>query len=83
MNNQEIINDIIEARNGHYIHAIEVTSKYDLECVIEQFYYEFIERYELEDIISFFNTISIYCLEDEHEHEVYNFDITKFINELN
>ena len=78
-----ILNKIIEERKGMYVHALEVSNLYELESIIENLYAEFIEEFTTTEIIEFFESIELYCLEDsEEEEEVYNFNITEFINNL-
>ena len=86
----KLLNKIIEERNGHYVHAIEVTDKYNIECIIEAVF----DTYESEeitetDIFYFFDSIQVYHLEDEelteeqnkeNEQEVYNFNFEEYIN---
>ena len=84
-----ILNKVIESRGGHYCHALEVSSTYEIENAIEAISSEF--RDESEDTLKdFFNTISIYYLEDSeltnednliNENEVYNFNTDNFIAE--
>lgn len=75
----KILTDITERRNGHYCHALEVNSLYELEETIGSLVQEFQEQYSKEEIMTFFNTISIYCLEDKNEKEIYDFDISEFL----
>ena len=82
-----IIDYIIEQRKGHYCHALELSNVYELQSTIDSIYDEFIERYYKEEIIDFFNTISLYYYteeeEDKEEEEaLYNFDIEEYINNL-
>ena len=82
-----IINYIIEQRKGHYCHALELSNVYELQSTIDAIYDEFIERYYKEEIIDFFNTISLYYYTEEEEskeeeEELYNFNIKDYINNL-
>ena len=82
-----IINYIIEQRKGHYCHALELANAYELQSIIDAIYDEFIEQYYKEEIIDFFNTISLYYYTEEEdnpeeEEELYNFDIEEYINNL-
>jgi len=78
----KIIDKIIQERNGHYCHVIEVNEVYEIENIIELIHDEFIDSFKLEDIIEFFSNISIYSLNDDNEDEIYNFDTTKHIKEF-
>jgi hypothetical protein len=82
-----ILNYIIEQRRGHYCHVLELANVYELEFIIESIYDEFIDNYYKEEIIDFFETIQIcyYTEEEENkeeEEELYDFNITNFINTL-
>lgn len=77
-----IIELILEKREGHYVHALEVYDVYELESFLDSFYSEFIYEFNIETIIDFCATLSIYCLSDENENEVYNFNITNYLKNL-
>ena len=86
----KILDYIIEQRNGHYCHALELTSAYDLECVIESLIMELGEQFTLNEYLEFFNSISIYFLADDDsskeyndaiENELYNADISELVKE--
>jgi hypothetical protein len=85
----KLLNKIIEERKGNYCHVIEVTDKYNIECIIEAVFdtYESEEITEI-DIFYFFDSIEVYHLEDEelteeenkqNEEEVYNFNFEEYI----
>lgn len=78
----KILADITESRNGHYCHALEVNDLYELESTIETLVQEFSEQYSQKEILEFFDSISIYCLEDKNEQEVFDFNIANFIKEF-
>ena len=87
----KILNKVIENRKGHYVHAIECFDLDELKDSIESLVNQFYEQcYNMEDIKDFFNTISIYHLEDEeldeetndiNKDELYAFDIDNYIIE--
>lgn len=77
-----ILNYVNEQREGHYVHALEVNDVYELESVIENFIGELQDRFTVNDFKDFFSAIELYCLNDEYEDDVYNFDIESFIDEL-
>lgn len=77
-----ILNYVNEQREGHYVHALEVQDVYELESTIENFVGELQDRFTAQDFKDFFSTIELYCLNDEYEDDVYNFDIDSFIDEL-
>lgn len=80
MNN--ILTEVIKNRQGHYCHAIEVEDVFELQSCIDSLYDEFILDYSIDEIVEFFATISLYCLNDENENDVYAFDIAEYIREL-
>ena len=80
--NNKILLDVIAKRNGHYCHALEVNNIYELQAIIENLHDDFTKEYNLDDIIEFFNTIEIYCLDDKNEEEIFSFDIVNFIKNL-
>lgn len=83
LNLNPILIQILEARNGHYIHALEVQDVQELESCIEQLCDEFISQdHSIIDIKDFFDSMSIYCTEEENEEEVYNFIPSLFIDSL-
>lgn len=65
--------------NPHYVHALEVESLQDLKDIITEL---MMWNYPKESLIEFVNTLSIYCTNEDNEDEVYNFDITTFLNDL-
>lgn len=77
-----IVNNIIEQRNGHYVHALEVNDIYELESAVESLCEEFSKEYTKDEIIEFFESIQIFCLIEENEEEVWSLDIEGFLNEL-
>jgi len=82
-----IYKEILEVRNGHYVHALEVSNVYELESALESLYNEFIDKYGIEALIDFCSTLEIYYFDDENENEideneVYNFNVTEFLESL-
>jgi hypothetical protein len=77
-----ILTMILEKRNGHYIHTLEVSDVYELQSAIDSLYDELIDDYSIETFINFITSMELYCLEENNEDEVYNFDITNYINNL-
>jgi len=80
--NNKILLDVIEKRQGHYCHALEVNNVFELQSIIESLYDEFIKDYTLDDIVNFFNTIELYSLNDDNENSIYNFSIKDYILSL-
>jgi hypothetical protein len=77
-----IIQEITENRGGNYCHALEVCDVYELENVCDVIYNDFADKYSIDKIIDFFNTIQLYCLEEANETEVYNFSFSEYLNTL-
>ena len=73
---------ILEKRNGHYVHALEVNDVYELQSCIDSLYDELIDGYDVETFIDFITSMELYSLSDENEDEIYNFDITNYIINL-
>jgi hypothetical protein len=87
-----ILNKVIDTRNGHYCHAIEVSTVYELKVVIETLYSEFENEFTVEEIKEFFSSMSIIAF-DSHddsdqnnyefeEDEINDFNTDNFIDEL-
>ena len=82
-----IYQEILDAKNGHYVHALEVSNVYELESILESLFDEYIDKYSIETIIDFCDTLLIYYFDEENENEVdenevYNFDVTEFLQNL-
>jgi len=77
-----ILKTILDNRKGMYVHALEVNDVYELQSAIESLYDELIDDYSIDTFIDFIDTMQLYCLSDENENEVYNFDITNFIESI-
>jgi hypothetical protein len=81
-----ILNKVIEARNGHYCHALEVSSTYEIENAIEAISAEY-EAEGVEALKEFFNTMQIIYFAGEEEESaedeeaVNNFNTDESINE--
>ena len=81
-----IYQEILDARNGHYVHALEVSNVYELESICESLFNEYIDKYDIEVLIDFCSTLEIYYFDSENEineNEVYSFDIVEYIKNLN
>ena len=82
IDNNKIVNKVYYMRKGLYCHALEVHDVYELQACLDNLYNEFIKEYTLQDIINFFDSIELYCLDVSNENEVYSFDINKYILSL-
>ena len=78
-----ILSNIIKSKGGHYVHVLEVYSRYELEAILEMLYHEFAQQYTTEQIVEFFETLSVYGMGDDAENEkIYGLDLEEFILEL-
>jgi hypothetical protein len=82
-----IFQEILDARNGHYVHALEVSNVYELESILESLHNEFSDKYGIEVLIDFCSTLEIYYFDSENENEideneVCNFNVTEFLESL-
>jgi len=84
-----LLNKIIEQRNGHYCHAVEVSTVYDLENIAEAIISENEEEFSIDVIIEFLESLTVYYLAEEGEEDteeeerIYNFSFTDYINSNN
>jgi len=77
--NNPILNEIIEARQGHYCNCVEVSEVYELENIAEQIISEFSDKHDEKTIIDFLESLSVYSLDDNNEKEIYDFSFRKHI----
>lgn len=77
-----ILEQVLTDRKGHYVHTLEVSDVYELKSAIDSLYDELIRDYDKEVVIDFITSMSLYCLVDENDSEVYDFNITEYINNL-
>lgn len=84
-----LLKNVLNSRNGMYVHALEVMTKYELEAILGQLIEEFQGEYTNLEIKKFIETLEIYHIEDdelteemnqENETEIYNFNIKEFLN---
>lgn len=78
-----ILSNVIKSKGGHYVHVLEVYSRYELESIVEMLYHEFAQQYTTEQILEFFDTLSVYSMGDDAESDdIYSLDLVEFIFEL-
>lgn len=77
-----ILSDVIKSRGGQYVHVLEVYSRYELESIVESLYHEFAQQYTTEQILEFFDTLSVYSMDDAEDENIYSLDLVEFIFEL-
>jgi hypothetical protein len=82
-----LLNKVIEQRNGHYCHVVEVSTVYDLENIAEAITSENINEFSLEVITEFLESLTVYYLPEEGEEEdneeeekIYSFSFADYIN---
>lgn len=75
-----LLEKVIELRNGHYCHVVEVSEVYELENIAEAIIKENEDLFDAETIIDFLETLTVYCLDDANEKEVYNFSFREYIS---
>ena len=75
-----LLEKVIESRNGHYCHVVEVSDVYELENIAEAILSENENEFDAEIIIDFLETLTVYCLDDNNEEEVYNFSFREYIS---
>lgn len=85
-----LLNKIIESRNGHYCHVVEVSTVYNLENIAEAIISENEDEFSIEVITEFLESLTVYYLPEEGEEEdkeeeerIYNFSFTDYINPNN
>ena len=82
-----LLNHIITERNGHYCHALELSNYYEYESIIEQTVSDYKDSFTKDEIIEFFKSIDLYYYTGdepeykEEEEQLYNFDVTRLIND--
>jgi hypothetical protein len=76
-----ILDRVLENRKGHYCHALEVESAYELESIVESIIQEFGDDYTDSEYIQFFDSMSIYALDEDNEDEIFNFSFSDFIKD--
>ena len=62
-----LLEKVIESRNGHYCHVVEVSEVYELESIAEAIISENENEFDAETIIDFLETLTVYCLDDANE----------------
>jgi hypothetical protein len=68
-----IIEKMIEDRKGRYCHVVEVNDVYELESIFNSIENEFSEEFSEEEIKEFINNLTVYCLDESNEEEVYKY----------
>lgn len=80
---EDMLDDVIKRRNGHYVHALEVNDVYELQSAIEGIIDSEPDR-DPEDLANFIKTLDVYYLgEDPQEEErVHNFNVDAYVDEI-
>lgn len=77
MNN--LLEKVINQRNGHYCHVVEVNDVSELANIAEAIIQENENEFDAETIIDFLETLEVYCLNDENESEIFAFNFRDYI----
>lgn len=75
----KVLEYVLKVRNGHYCHAFEVESCWDLSSTLDGIHNEFIDSFTIEDIIEFCVSAELYYLDEDNEDVVFNFDIKNYL----
>ena len=78
-----LLEKVIESRNGHYCHVVEVSEVYELESIAEAIISENEDLFDAETIIDFLETLTVYFLENEEESQEYNNEKEKEVYAFN
>lgn len=78
-----LLEKVINERNGHYCHVVEVSEVYELENIAEAIIKENEDLFDAETIIDFLETLTVYFLENEEETEEYNNEKEKEVYAFN
>lgn len=78
-----LLEKVIESRQGHYCHVVEVSDVYELENIAEAILSENENEFDSETIIDFLETLTVYFLENEEETEEYNNEKEKEVYAFN
>lgn len=76
----KLLDEVIEARNGHYCHALEVDTVEVLKSCIAAIIDSNGDKYDAATYKDFFASMSIIACNEEHEDDVYGFDVDAFID---
>ena len=74
-----LLDHIINERNGHYCHCIEVEDTYDMESIAESVIQEYSEDFTEAEIIEFLESLEVYCTDESNEDSVYSFSFKEYI----
>lgn len=84
----KIMNEIIIKRNGLYSHCVEVSDTAILEGVADSIYEAYRDKYGLNEVLDFLETLSVYYLpyregeeSPENEKQVYDFSFEDYVIE--
>ena len=66
----------------NYCHVVEVDSVSDLTSILDALFDELQENYKFPDILDFCTSLTVYCLNEDNEDEVYSFDVETYLKEL-
>ena len=91
-NKNKILQRMIKEKTGHYCLCLQVKSIYEIECIIDSFFNNYLsEKIQANDILCFLKNQAIYYLCDneyeeyaestlQKEFEFYNFNFEEYIS---
>jgi len=74
-----IFEEVLEERNGHYCHCVEVNEVYELESIADSICEVYGEKYGEEEVIDFLESLEVYSLDDANESEIFAFSFTEYV----
>lgn len=77
-----LLDQVLESRNGHYCHCVEVEDVCSLESICESILDQEQANHGLDTCIDFLSSLSVYCLIDENEEEVFAFDFAEYCHSI-
>lgn len=83
-----ILEQVLDNRNGFYVHCVEVDNIYTLQDIAESIYSEFENDYSFDQIAEFLDSLEVYVYSDEREltekeeEEIFNFSFSEYLKEL-
>ncbi len=77
----KILEELTTSKKGHYCHAVEMESKYDLENLADVVCRDFGEKYGKEEVVDFLETLEMYALDEDKEEEIFSFSFADYVEE--
>ena len=74
-----ILSEVIDSRNGHYCHCVEVSEVCELENIADTILEEHEDKHGKAVVLDFLLSLQVYCLEDDNEDEIYDFSFSDYL----